>query len=259
MRILICGANGQLGLQFKDLYQGNDSFCFATKEECDLRSADSIHECISRFLPSVIINCAAYTDVQGAEHERCKAFELNTDAVGNLAQVCAKRGVRLIHISTDSVFDGVRNGGAYAETDPTGPLNVYSESKLLGEVEVQRFAPSGSAIVRVSWLYSNFGNNFYEKIIAKIDRSEEILVVNDQFSSPSFGGKFVEFLHLLVTSPTWHGVEIFHYGDGGVCSWYDFATEIAHNMNYGGVVIPINTPESGSMLRRPRYTKLSTN
>ena len=258
MTILVCGANGQLGLQFRHSFKGNTDFIFLGRKQLDLRSEKQIKACIDRYSVRTIINCAAYTNVQRGEFEDKITFEMNSNIVKVLSYACQQYGVRLIHISTDSVFDGTRMSGGYSEGDLTGPLNVYSKSKLSGEAAVESFAPSGSAIVRVSWLYSNFGNNFYEKIVQKLQLSEDIHVVMDQYSSPSFGGEFVKFLYVLVKAPTWSGIEIFHYGDAGLCSWYDFALEIAANFGYRNRVHPIETSEFKDVVMRPKYTKLAT-
>ena len=254
-RTLIVGAHGQLGQQFA-LAQNKQNFIFAGKTRLSVLDSELIRKFIKNNFIDVVINCSGYTNVPLAEEEPFLAMQLNGIGPENLGSVCAELGKTLIHISTDSVFDGNKNT-PYSELDIPKPLNKYSATKLAGENAVLSSGLNKSSIVRVSWLYSNFGNNFYHKILPRCEAGEDLNVVSDQFSTPTFAGDLVDFVCDYLIEAEHSGCEIFHFSNLGKASWYEFAVEISKLKNSRSSVIPISTENYGDIVVRPKYTALS--
>ena len=202
------------------------------------------------------INCAAYTAVDLAEEQSSSAYAVNAEGPKNLAEVCQKFQTTLIHISTDFVFDGQKRT-PYLETDAPNPLGVYGASKLQGECNIQE-AMEAYFIVRTSWLYSEYGNNFMKTMLKLSETREEINVVSDQIGSPTYAGDLAEVLIKIVLSSS-KAYGLYHFSNSGAISWYDFAVEIFNHFNKQVVVKPIKTKDYPTAAKRPEYSVLSTN
>lgn len=257
IRILITGSKGQLGSEFRNLsgnYPGVH-FVFTDVEELDITEFEVVRSFISKNNFDFCINCAGYTAVDQAEDEPDKAFLLNANAVENLAKVCNEFGVRLIHISTDYVFDG-DNNKPYKETDPVSPQSVYGFSKLKGEAAVLKYT-NNAIIIRTAWLCSMFGKNFV-KTMLKLGLEKKVLrVVNDQIGSPTFTEDLVKtILEILKNYANRVTNEIYHYSCSGSISWYDFAKEIMRQAGLDCQMLPVNTSAYPTKAKRPAYSVL---
>ncbi len=262
MRILILGANGQLG---RELIESAGSFGFEATgfdiETLDITDRTSVERTVSDKLGSVVINAAAYTAVDQAESDVARAFAVNRDGAAHLAIACAKAKIPLIHVSTDFVFDG-RKGAPYVETDAINPLSVYGLSKSEGEARI-RAVLEEHIIVRTSWLYSRWGKNFVKTMI-QLGRDREILrVVDDQRGSPTHAADLAEALLAIAARIRDKRVPwgTYHYCGGGETSWHGFAVRIFELARHREVfrvkeVQPIETSEYPSPARRPPYSVL---
>jgi dTDP-4-dehydrorhamnose reductase len=255
MKILVTGSNGQLGNELRLLapaYSG-DIFIFTDVAELDITNETDLDYFIDREKPAVIINCAAYTAVDKAEQEDNLAFLINATAVGNLSRAAAKHHSLLIHISTDYVFDG-KGFKPYMEDDPTNPVSLYAKSKHAGEQQVQSYAGK-ALIIRTSWLYSEFGNNFVKTMMKYGREREQLNVVFDQTGTPTYARDLAQtILDIIQKQPVINGVEVFHFSNEGVASWYDFAKAI---MEFSGInckINPIETKEYPLPAVRPFYS-----
>ena len=252
--ILVTGGNGQLASCIKDVEKEHDDLNVIYTDSleldiCDLNQVQAFFKTNKQI--EYCINCGAYTAVDKAEIEVDKAFDVNAKGAKNLALACNKFGVVLIHISTDFVFDGEKNE-PYIETDIANPINVYGASKLQGEVEIQQILKE-HFIIRTSWLYSEYGNNFMKTMLRLAETRDEISVVSDQIGTPTYAGDLAEvILKIILKKNNFYGV--YHYSNDGVASWYDFAKEI---LDYQGVkvrVIPIKTEFYPTPAKRPMYS-----
>lgn len=254
-RIAITGGNGQLGQAFHLLLKHDEHFefkCF-TKEDWDIVDPKASLKIIEEFKPDILINTAAYTAVDQAEEDWKKVSEINTLAPSLLAQICYQKGIKLIHFSSDYVFDGSEMR-EYLESDPTKPLNSYGISKSESEKVVMAIAPE-TLIIRVSWLYFNQGKNFVNTMLKIGAEKENIRVVNDQVSSPTYA----LFLAEDILSAIKKGIDIkgiYHYSLAGECSWMDFAEEIFALSKINCNVQAISTEEYAAKALRPKYSKL---
>ena len=254
LNILVTGSNGQLGSEIKVLESkySNYNFIFTDIAELDLTKADDVDKFIKNNKVNCCINCAAYTAVDKAEDEQDLALLVNAMAVENLAKACEKAKARLIHVSTDYVFDG-SNHMPYVETDEPFPNSFYGVSKLQGEKAVTDNI-SDYAIVRTSWLYSSFGNNFVKTMIRLGKERDELGVVVDQVGTPTYAADLADALLTMVKSEI---VGIYHYSNQGVISWYDFAKAI---MDIGKINCKVNAIESKDFpakANRPFYSVLN--
>lgn len=260
VNVLVTGAKGQLGREIKKLRNHfSQIYTFTDIEELDLTDAAAIVELLSAKPFSYIINCAAYTNVDGAESDPEGAMLLNRDIVGNLAKALDHSpGTRLIHISTDYIFPGnlLR---PIREDDTTEPLSIYGKTKLAGEEILQKH-PS-ALLIRTSWLYSVFGRNFVKGMINRMDKKEELRVVYDQVGSPTYAEDLALAI-MQIISDVESGVTdfvpgIFNYSNEGVCSWYDLAIEICRQISCGGSILPIETAAYPLPAKRPPYSVLN--
>ena len=254
LNILVTGSNGQLGSEIKVLESkySNYNFIFTDIAELDLTKAEDVDKFIKNNKVNCCINCAAYTAVDKAEDEQDLALLVNAMAVENLAKACEKAKARLIHVSTDYVFDG-SNHMPYVETDEPFPNSFYGVSKLQGEKAVTDNI-SDYAIVRTSWLYSSFGNNFVKTMIRLGKERDELGVVVDQVGTPTYAADLADALLTMVKSEI---VGIYHYSNQGVISWYDFAKAI---MDIGKINCKVNAIESKDFpakANRPFYSVLN--
>ncbi|RAP76803.1 dTDP-4-dehydrorhamnose reductase [Paenibacillus montanisoli] len=245
MNILITGAGGQLG---RDLLRvlGQTYACTPlTRQELDICDIRAVQKTVNELKPDVVINAAGYSKVDQAEENSAEAYRINALGVSQLAIAAEEAGAKLVHVSTDYVFDGTK-GEPYGETDRTNPLNIYGKSKLLGEQFVRAVCPR-HFIVRTSWLYSNCGNNFVTKILSQAENQQDIKVVDDQFGSPTYTLDLAECIGRLITTERYG---TYHVSNSGCCSRYDFAKEILQNAGYD--LLPTRTKSADFVLPAPR-------
>lgn len=255
MRILVTGSNGQLGSELRKLAGIGHEFLFTDFPELDITQATAIESTCREFAPHQIINCAAYTNVDKAEQEPDIAFSLNADGPGLLAQCAKNHGARLIHISTDYVFNG-RNFKPYTEEDAVDPKGVYARSKAAGEEKVLTAHPA-SLIVRTSWLYSAYGHNFVKTIRKAGKTHGELKVVADQVGSPTWAHDLAKAVLTLAEMGNESG--IVHFSNQGVCSWYDFARAVIEFSGIDTRVCPTDTAGYPLPSPRPYYSVLNKN
>lgn len=255
--ILITGSNGQLGSEIRKLKPKYPNYNFTFTNSIQLDVTDFVET--KRFVETaeidVIINCAAYTNVNKAETEIEKANTVNNLAVANLAKIAKKENIRLIHLSTDYVFDG-SSQKPYGEKDPPNPQTVYGKTKLKGEKALQKINPKNSIIIRTSWLYSQYGNNFVKTMLRLGDLGKRIKVVADQIGSPTFAGDLAKVILDILPKIENEYVQIYHYSNEGYCSWYDFALSIFSIKNIEINVKAIKSNEFQKLAKRPPYTVL---
>ncbi len=260
-RILITGANGQLGSEIKliSVQYPELEFCFTDVAELDITNSEKVAECIAGFRPNYLINCAAYTAVDKAETDLEFAGLLNATAVGILAEQSAKADCKMIHVSTDYVFNG--NGPRpYREDQPTDPQSAYGRTKLEGEIQCQRLN-SESLIIRTSWLYSAFGSNFVKTMVRLGNERSELGVICDQIGTPTNAADLARAI-LTIISSVEKGEKafvpgIYHYSNEGVASWYDFTKAIFEITQINCFVKPIATEDYPSPVQRPSYSVMN--
>lgn len=257
MNILVTGANGQLGRELQRLGAiSPENYLFTDVAELDITDAEAVRQAAEQFRPEVIVNCAAYTDVERAEEEEAAADLLNHRAVRNLAEAAALENATLIHVSTDYVFDGAAHT-PYTEEAPTAPLNAYGRTKLAGEKAIAA-AGCKHVTLRTSWLYSAHGNNFLKTMLRLTAEREELKVVFDQIGTPTYAGDLALAIFSLIDGRLYEGRGgTYHFSDEGVASWYDFAVEIAAAARRDKCqIIPCRTSEYPTRARRPAYSVL---
>lgn len=258
MKILVTGANGQLGSEIKDLASDykNYEFTFIDIDDLDITDQTKVESYFKKNKFETIINCAAYTAVDKAESEKEKSIAMNSTAVKILTEMAAKQKALLIHISTDYVFDG-KNFKPYLETDLTNPKSIYGKSKLDGEVEIL-FNTHWAVVIRTSWLYSSHGNNFVNTILTIAKEKGMINVVSDQIGTPTYAGDLAKaILDIIPKVKPKNKFEIYNYSNEGVCSWYDFAQEIVAAAKVNCKVNPIETKEFPTAATRPPFSVLN--
>lgn len=261
MNVLITGSMGQLGRSFRRSFLNLDHECFFT----DLHGSEDVvplditdAEAVSAFVRDngieVIVNCAAYTDVNRAEDEEELAFRINAEAAGNLAAAAAAAGAVLVHFSTDYVFDG-KSYLPYSEDMPTCPVNAYGRSKLAGEKAIEA---SGCRymIFRTAWLYSSFGKNFVKTMVELTAERQEISVVFDQTGTPTYAQDLADTVAMIIDEGELSSSGIYHYTDEGVCSWYDLAREVNDMLGHYCYVRPCRTEDYPTKAARPHYSVL---
>lgn len=257
MNILVTGANGQLGREMQRLSAVSpNNYTFTDVAELDVTDAGAVRQAVAQTRAEVIVNCAAYTNVERAEEDEATADRLNRLAPANLAAAAAATGATLIHISTDYVFDGTAHL-PYAEQAPTAPLGVYGRTKLAGERAV---AESGCKYLtfRTAWLYSEYGNNFLKTMLRLTAEKERLNVVFDQAGTPTYAGDLAMTIFSIVEGGYFAGNEgLYHFSNEGVASWYDFAAEIAAAAGHDKCRIrPCRTAEFPTKAARPAYSVL---
>ena len=270
MRILVTGKNGQLGRSIYkivntdtkiDNNQSSNEFIFVGREELDLSNESSIsHYFDSNDRFDVIINCAAYTAVDKAEEEQELANQVNHLAVKKLANIANEQKAKLVHVSTDYVFDGT-GGKPYKETDKTNPINVYGKTKLAGEKALQEIMLTNAMIIRTSWLYSEYGNNFVKTMLRLGKERDEINVVSDQIGSPTYAtdlaGAILEIIKSKEFREEGQTTQIYHYSNEGEISWYEFAKEIFKITEIDCKVKPMSTEQYPTLASRPKSTAMN--
>ena len=254
-KILVTGANGQLGKELRDIASSfpQFEFLFLSREDMPIHHFELVRNTFNGFQPDYCINCAAYTAVDKAEQESELAYIINAESVGILAAVSREHHCKFIHISTDYVFSG-DSPKPYIETDATGPVSVYGKSKLAGELEAMKQCPD-AIIIRTSWVYSFYGNNFVKTMMRLMKERNEISVVGDQIGSPTWAGDLAAFIMHVINAPSWKS-GIYHFSNLGEISWYDFAIEIKHLINSQTIVHPIPTSAYPTPAKRPAFSLL---
>lgn len=256
-KIVITGARGQLGTHLDMLSKNSANKWLATDvAELDLTYKEAVSRFFDTEKPDVIVNCAAYTNVDKAEDDAECAELINKTAVSYLAEECAKSGATLIHVSTDYVFGGDGNTPK-SESDATSPLGVYGRTKLDGEKAVEA-SGCRHIIIRTAWLYSAFGNNFVKTMLRLTSEKERLNVVFDQTGSPTYAGDLADAIFEIVEKSLYEGHDgIYHYTNEGVCTWYDLARETATLAgNDKCVISPCRSSEFPSKVERPHYSVL---
>jgi dTDP-4-dehydrorhamnose reductase len=240
IKTLILGARGMLGT---DLQKAFPEATALSHHDIDITDREQVIRIIKELKPVAVINAAAYTNVDGCEDERELAFNVNGKAPGYMAEACAGINAKLVHYSTDYVFDGSKK--EYVETDTTNPINVYGESKLLGEQNIAR-AMKDYRIVRTSWLFGRHGKNFVDTMLTLSKQMDKVKVVNDQVGKPTYAVDLAEKTREILNLPQ----GIYHITNDGVCSWYEFASAIIPN------TIPCTSEEFSRKAKRPMFSVL---
>jgi len=265
MRILVTGKNGQLGKSIHKLVTNTeqaDGFVFVGRKELDLSTENGIAHYFEGDAFDIIINCAAYTAVDKAEEELGLANQVNHIAVSQLAQIAKNQQAKLIHVSTDYVFDG-KSDKPYMETDETNPINVYGRTKLAGEKALQETMPTDAIIIRTSWVYSEHGNNFVKTMLRLGKQRDELNVVSDQMGSPTYAtdlaGVILEIIQNKSFKEAGRATQIYHYSNEGEISWHEFAKEILKIAKIDCKVNPIVTEQYPTPAQRPKNTSMNKN
>ena len=256
LNILVTGANGQLGSELREEVSGNSNFFFTDKESLDITNQYALQRYIEENKIEIIINCAAYTAVDKAESDPVNADKINHLAVHYLAQIAKEKNLSLIHISTDYIFDG-NNHLPYIESDPSHPNGIYGKTKLAGEQSMLQINPSNSIIIRTSWVYSSYGNNFVKTMLRLGKEREQLGVIFDQIGTPTYARDLAKTIIEIIPKIDNKNVEIYHYSNEGVCSWYDFAKTIFELENIACTLTPIETKEYPTPATRPYYSLLN--
>lgn len=265
--ILVTGASGQLGNEMQVISSSHTEydFLFATREELDIEDEAQVKKYFETHTIDYCVNCAAYTAVDQAEKEKDKAFRINGTAVGSLAQVCKKYNTQFIHISTDYVFDGTATA-PYKEDDPVSPVNSYGASKLNGEVLALENNPN-SIIIRTSWVYAAFGNNFVKTMLRLMSDRDSINVVSDQQGCPTYAADLAAAIMQIIGRLQHPSMisklpllssGIFNYSNKGTTNWYEFAEAIKEISGSKCIVNPIPASQYPTPAKRPQYSVMDT-
>jgi len=255
--ILVTGGNGQLGSSIESIeaqFGGSNKYVYLTLEDLDVTSESQVNAIIEKYKPAYVVNCAAYTAVDKAESENELAYAINATAAEHLAKACKANGVVLIHISTDFVFEGA-SPLPLTETMEANPTGVYGATKLAGEKLIAENM-SDYFIIRTSWLYSEFQNNFLKTMIRLGNERDELSVVYDQAGTPTYAVDLAGLImHIINTDSSAYG--LYHYSNEGVASWYDFAHEIFKLNNIEINLKPISSDQFPTPAKRPNYSVMS--
>ncbi len=254
-KILVTGANGQLGKELRDLASAHPDieFLFLSREDLPIHHFELVRNMFASFSPDYCINCAAYTAVDKAEQEAELAQIVNATSVGILAAVSAAHDCRFIHVSTDYVYGGDASE-PYTEDSSTAPTSVYGKTKLAGEQEAIENDPL-ALVIRTSWVYSYHGNNFVKTMMRLMKDRKEISVVNDQKGSPTWAADLASFILNIISQSQWHP-GIYNYSNDGEITWYDFALEIKRLVDADCIVHPIPSSAYPTPAKRPAYSVL---
>lgn len=253
--VLVTGGNGQLAKCIKDVIHkdGKTQFIFAGLDDLDITNQLEVQTYFDKNKIDYCINCAAYTAVDLAENNKELARKINVEGVNNLAIACKSQNTIFIQISTDFVFDGEKNG-FYLEGDETNPLSVYGQTKLDGEKTLKNSLKE-HFIIRTSWLYSEYGNNFMKTMVKLGNEREELSVVNDQIGTPTYAKDLARIVLKIIESES-QAFGTYHYSNEGIVSWFDFAKEIFHQEKIKIKLNPIPTSSYPTPAKRPKYSVL---
>lgn len=250
-RILVTGCNGQLGNELRRIL--GDAPVYTDIDTLDLCDRGAVERFLMAGDYSHIINCAAYTAVDKAEEEKKQCHAANVDAIENIARYASENNIKVLHISTDYVFDGTQCR-PYTEGDKTNPLSVYGVTKRKGETALLGLAPD-SIVIRTGWLYSSFGHNFVKAILAKAAKGNPLRVVCDQVGTPTYAADLAQTIVAIVTSSSWTP-GVFNFSNEGVASWYDFAVAAIEEAGLDVPVKPVMSCDYPTVATRPQYSVL---
>ncbi|MBX2939017.1 MAG: dTDP-4-dehydrorhamnose reductase [Ferruginibacter sp.] len=257
MHILVTGAQGQLGMEFRELsarypeYQ----FHFTSRNELDVCNRDAVMQFFKTHPLDFCIHCAAYTAVDLAETQREAAMQGNAHAPTYVAEACTLFGVKLFHFSTDYVFNG-KASAPYLPHDPVEPVNYYGATKLQGEEQVMKYCDN-AIIIRTSWVYSFYGKNFVKTMLRLMQERDTLRVVNDQRGCPTYAADLAHAVMQIIAQQSFTP-GVYHYCNSGVISWFQFASAIAKHMSFNCIVEPIRTEDYPTPAKRPAYSALNT-
>jgi dTDP-4-dehydrorhamnose reductase len=259
IRVLVTGTRGQLGTELVNTAPANVEVAAVTRAQLDIGNPESVATVVSTLKPAWIINAAAYTAVDKAETDTPSAFRVNRDGPRHLGEAAQRLGARMLHVSTDFVFDG-RKSTPYLPGDPTGPLGTYGRSKLDGEYAVRSATENHAVIVRTGWVYAAHGQNFARTIVRLLRERPELRVVADQVGTPTHAASLARALWKLIEVNVTPGATL-HFSDAGACSWYDFAMAIREFAQASlkrdlPPITPIRTQDYPTPARRPAYSVL---
>ena len=257
LNILVTGSNGQVGSEIKELSSNYEyNFFFTTSQDLDITDFTKVQEYCKVNNINTIINCAAYTAVDKAQDDKENANLVNNIAVKNLAQIANDNNIKLIHISTDYVFDGT-NHKPYSEIDTTNPQGIYGQTKLDGEKDMMEINPLSSIIIRTSWVYSSYGNNFVKTMLRLGKEKDALGVIFDQVGTPTYAKDLAKTILDIIPQIDNKDVEIYNYSNEGALSWYDFAKEIMKMAKLNCSINPIETKDYPTPTTRPHYSLLN--
>lgn len=257
MKVIVTGKGGQLASEFEAIKGFDPNWIFLSEQELDITNNSSLITYFKSNNFDLVINCAAYTAVDKAEDEAELAFKVNAEGIKNLLEACELMGAKLIHYSTDYVFDG-NSKEPYSELDTPSPNSVYGLSKLKGEEYILGNKKVKSIILRTSWVYSIYGNNFVKTMIRLGSEKAEIGIVEDQIGSPTYAKDLAEDTLRILSNDnyTWFNGDIFHYSNNGSCSWYEFAEKIFEKTSASIQINRLNTEDYPTKACRPKYSLL---
>lgn len=253
--ILVTGSDGQLGvciqtLKFKD---PNYIFCFKNKKQLDILDNQKLNQTIDENNIKIIINCAAYTNVEDCKKNKIIANKINNLSVENIARICSKKNIQLIHISTDYVFDGEKNH-PYGTDDSTKPINYYGLTKKMGEDAILKFKLKNSIIIRTSWLYSAYSKNFVYRIFKSLKESNKVDIVGNQIGSPTYAMDLASLIINILPKIKSEDTQVYHYSNLGYCSRYEFALKIKSFFNLKGEIV--KKIIKNTQIKRPKFSAL---
>ena len=253
MNILVTGANGQLGQEFKNnISKSKDDFYFTDLLDLDISNKNNILNYVKDHQIDLIINCAAYTNVNKSEINQKQAIKVNSDAVRNLVEICEDRKLKIIHFSTDYVYNS-DSINPIKENSNINPINYYGFSKREGEKIIEN-SSAMSLIIRTSWLYSNYGNNFVKTIIKKGENNEKVYVINDQFGCPTYSKDLVDCTLNIIASDKFNNYKVYNFSNEGYTSWYDFTKKIFELKKINCSIIAVDSENYKSIAKRPKYS-----
>lgn len=257
MNILVTGANGQLGNEMRIVSQGSsDSYIFTDVDELDITNRDAVMDFVRDNNIKVVVNCAAYTNVDKAEDDEKTAELINAQAVEYLASACKANHATLIHISTDYVFGGNEGNTPKKETEPVNPTGAYGRTKLHGEQAIRKVG-CNYLIIRTAWLYSEFGNNFVKTMRKLTAERDKLNVVFDQVGTPTYAFDLASVIFKIIEERRYDEIQdVYHFSNEGVISWYDFAKEICELSGNECDIQPCHSDEFPSNVKRPSYSVL---
>ncbi len=254
-KVLVTGAAGQLGSEIRAIAP-SEGYIFADRSVLDISDKEVMALFIDLNDIDTIINCAAYTAVDKAEEDVENADLINHIAIKNMAEIAREKGLKLVHVSTDYVFDG-KNYKPYTEEDSPNPTGIYGKTKLAGEEALMKIAPRNSIIIRTSWVYSSFGNNFVKTMLRLGKERDELGVIYDQIGTPTYAADLAAAILEILPKIDNPKPEIYHYSNEGAISWYDFAKEIMKMAKLSCQINPIETWQYPTPAKRPHYSLLN--
>jgi len=256
MKILVTGSNGQLGQSFRNtsLLYSEYNWHFMSSKDFDITNEKEVNRIFEKEKFDYCINCAAYTAVDSAEEDKDKAFLVNAKALEYLALNCEKFNSILVHVSTDFVFDGLKKT-PYTELDKPNPINIYGKSKLEGEANIEKFC-SKYFIIRTSWVYSNYGNNFLKTMLRLEKVKKRLNIVNDQTGTPTFAGDIANAIMIIIQSNTGN-YGIYNYSNEGETNWFDFARAIFNIIDSKIEILPVSSNQYVTAAERPKNSVLN--